>query len=101
MSGQRHAPAALPPGKEPRVGRTPEPIWTTWEEKILILPRTRTPISQSSSRYTDCSSPATLLNLHIRLTNNTLISSLLHVYLFSFSNLFSKNFNLDYIETLL
>jgi hypothetical protein len=36
MSGQLHAPAALPPGKEPpvpieqEVGWTSEPVWTIW-----------------------------------------------------------------------
>jgi hypothetical protein len=39
--GQLHAPAALPPEKEPavpigyEVGWTPEPVWTTWRKKIL------------------------------------------------------------------
>jgi hypothetical protein len=38
VSGQLHAPAALPPGKEPPVpigletGWAPEPVWTTWRE---------------------------------------------------------------------
>jgi hypothetical protein len=36
VSGQIHAPAALPPGKEPsvpieyEVGWTPDPVWMTW-----------------------------------------------------------------------
>jgi hypothetical protein len=41
VSGQLHAPAALPPGKEPQVligseaGSAPEPFWTRrWREKF-------------------------------------------------------------------
>jgi predicted GH43/DUF377 family glycosyl hydrolase len=41
VSGQRHAPAALLPGKEPRykleVGWAPEPVWTLIEEENLLL----------------------------------------------------------------
>jgi hypothetical protein len=39
VSGQIHAPAALPPGKEPpvpigyEVGWTPEPVYTTWRSE--------------------------------------------------------------------
>jgi hypothetical protein len=39
VSGQLHAPAALPPGKEPPIynGKeavwTAEPVWTTWRNK--------------------------------------------------------------------
>jgi hypothetical protein len=39
VSGQLHAPAALPPGKEPRVpigedvGWTSEPVWTIWRRE--------------------------------------------------------------------
>jgi hypothetical protein len=39
MSGELHAPAALPPGKEhpvhigEEVGWTPEPVWTTWRRE--------------------------------------------------------------------
>jgi hypothetical protein len=38
-----HAPAALPPGKEPpvpirwEVGWTPEPVWTTWRSENSCL----------------------------------------------------------------
>jgi len=28
VSGQRHVPAALLPGKEPRAGKAPDPVWT-------------------------------------------------------------------------
>jgi hypothetical protein len=40
VSGQLHALAALPPGKEPpvpigyEVGWTPEPVWTAWNRVI-------------------------------------------------------------------
>jgi hypothetical protein len=43
VSGQLHAPAPLPPGKEPPVpigqegGWTPEPIWTTWRRENSII----------------------------------------------------------------
>jgi hypothetical protein len=54
---QLHAPAALPPGKEPSVpigweaGRTPEPVWTRWRrEKFLALAGNRTPIVQPVAR---------------------------------------------------
>jgi len=50
VSGQLHAPAALPPGKEPSVpigyeaGWTPEPFWTRWwKEKFPVPTETRTP----------------------------------------------------------
>jgi hypothetical protein len=39
VSGQLHAPAALPPGKEPpvpfeyEVGWTAEPVWTIWRSE--------------------------------------------------------------------
>jgi hypothetical protein len=39
VTGQLHAPAALPPGKEPPVtigkeaGWAPEPVWTTWRRE--------------------------------------------------------------------
>jgi hypothetical protein len=39
VSGQLHAPAALPPGEKPpvpigyEVGWTPEPVWTTWRRE--------------------------------------------------------------------
>jgi hypothetical protein len=42
VSGQLHAPAALPPAKEPRVpigeeaGWAPEPVWVWW--KIVKFP---------------------------------------------------------------
>jgi hypothetical protein len=39
--------APVPIGYE--VGWTPEPVWATWEEKILDLTGTRTPTTLSSS----------------------------------------------------
>ena len=51
MDGQRHAPAALPPGKE--AGWAPGPVWTG-AEKISsppgFDPRT---VQSPASRYTD------------------------------------------------
>jgi hypothetical protein len=60
MSGQLHAPAALPPGKEHLVpigygaGWAPEPVWTLWwREKFPAPGGTRTPIIQPvAQRYT-------------------------------------------------
>jgi hypothetical protein len=62
VSGQLHAPAALPPGKEPLV-RTeqeaewaPEPFWTRWCRKKFPRRESnpRTPIVQTvAQRYTD------------------------------------------------
>jgi hypothetical protein len=56
MSGQFHAPAALPPGKEPRIhvgyeaGWVPEPFWTRWwREKFPAPAGNRTLESRSSS----------------------------------------------------
>jgi hypothetical protein len=61
VSGQLHAPAALPPGKEPLVpiryeaGWAPEPFWTRWfKEKFSAPAGNRTPIVQPvAQRYTD------------------------------------------------
>jgi hypothetical protein len=45
VSGQLHAPAALPPEKEPpvpiryEVGWVPEPVWTMWRRKNSWLYR--------------------------------------------------------------
>jgi hypothetical protein len=61
VSGQLHAPAALPPGKKPLVpigqeaGWAPEPFWTRWfREKFQAPAGNRTPIVQPvAQRYTD------------------------------------------------
>jgi hypothetical protein len=64
VSGQLHAPAALPPGKETLVptgqeaGWAPEPFWTRWCRDKFPAPRwesnPRTPIVQPvDKRYTD------------------------------------------------
>jgi hypothetical protein len=54
VSGQLHAPAALPPGKEPLVpigqeaGWAPEPVWMRWWREISQpLPGLKPPIIQS------------------------------------------------------
>jgi len=46
MSGHLHAPAAIPPGREPlapigyEAGWAPEPVWTRWQgEKSRPRPR--------------------------------------------------------------
>jgi hypothetical protein len=66
MSGQFHAPAALPPGIEHlvpigyEVGWTPEPVWTTWR-KFLTLPgldSDHSVVQPVASRYTDWAIPA-------------------------------------------
>jgi hypothetical protein len=65
-SGQLHAPAALPSGKEPPVpmeqeaGWAPEPAWTLWsKEKCLSPAGNRTPAVQPvAHRYTDWAIPA-------------------------------------------
>jgi len=50
VSGQLHAPAGLPPGREPLVlivkeaGWAPEPVWTWWwGEKFLVPTRAQSP----------------------------------------------------------
>jgi hypothetical protein len=63
VSGQLHAPAALPPGKEPRVptgyevGWTPEPGWKTWRRENswpYRVPNSDPSVVQPvASRYTD------------------------------------------------
>jgi hypothetical protein len=63
LSGQLHAPAALPPGKEPvirigyEVGWTPEPVWTTWGSKNSYphrdLNSDPSVVQPLASRYTD------------------------------------------------
>jgi hypothetical protein len=60
-SGQLHAPAVLPPGKEPRrFGGPQSQSGQFGEEKILEPTGTRTPTPQSSNscRYTDDANPA-------------------------------------------
>jgi hypothetical protein len=51
LSGQLHASAALPPGKE--FGWAPKPVWTLWRrEKFLPLPGLESPIMQPvAQRY--------------------------------------------------
>jgi hypothetical protein len=64
VSGQFHAPASLPPGKEPSVptvsesGWAPETVWTLWNrEKSLSPAGSRIPAVQSvARRYTDSES---------------------------------------------
>jgi hypothetical protein len=58
VSGQRHAPAALCPGKRPPVpigqeaGWAPEPVWTQRSEENSFAPAgDRTPIVQSIVRH--------------------------------------------------
>jgi hypothetical protein len=62
VSGQLHAPAAFPPGKEPLVpsgeeaGWAPEPFWTRWfREKFPAPAGNRTPIVQPSAIHTELS----------------------------------------------
>jgi hypothetical protein len=64
VSGQFHAPAALPPGKEPPVAigwevrRTPVPVWATWrnENSCPHLDSISDPLAVQpvTSRYADC-----------------------------------------------
>jgi hypothetical protein len=55
VSGLLHAPAVLPPEKEPpvpiqqEVEYTPDPVWTTWRIEILDPTATRSPTPRSSS----------------------------------------------------
>jgi hypothetical protein len=68
VSGQLHAPAALPPVKELPVligqetGRTPELVWTTWRRENSWLYRDSksdpSVVQPVASRYTDCAIPA-------------------------------------------
>jgi hypothetical protein len=62
VGGQLHAPAALPPGKDPRyeAGWAPQPVWTRClREKFPASAGIRTPIVQPAvSRYTDWAVPA-------------------------------------------
>jgi hypothetical protein len=61
VSGQLHAPAALPLEKEPpvligyEVGWAPEPAWRLWNrEKSLALAGNRIPaVHHAASRYND------------------------------------------------
>jgi hypothetical protein len=60
VSGQLHAPAALPPGKPPvpsgyEAGWAPEPVWALWSgEKALAPARNRIPaVHTVARRYTD------------------------------------------------
>jgi hypothetical protein len=49
MSGQRHAPPALPPMIEPPVptGWTLQPVWRRqWDEKLPASAMNRTPVTQ-------------------------------------------------------
>jgi hypothetical protein len=68
VSGQLHAPAASPPGKEPPVpivyeaGWAPEPVWTLRSgEKSLAPAGNQIPAVQLvACRYTDWAIPALL-----------------------------------------
>jgi hypothetical protein len=68
VSGQRHAPAALYPGKRPPVhivqeaGWDPEPVWTQkLEEKSSASVGDRNLVVQSVvSHYTDWATPASI-----------------------------------------
>jgi hypothetical protein len=58
MSGQLHAPAALPPGKEsPETGWAPEPVWTTWRNEYSWSYRDSNSdllvVQHVANRYTD------------------------------------------------
>jgi hypothetical protein len=67
MCGQLHAPAALPPGKEPpvpieyEIGWTREPVWTTWriENSWPYRDSNSEPsvVQPVASRYTDYAIP--------------------------------------------
>jgi hypothetical protein len=76
VSGQLHAPAVLPTGKEPlvpigqEVGWTSEPVWTIWrkENSSPYWDSNSDPsvVQPVASRYTDYAIPApvTLLTIH-------------------------------------
>jgi hypothetical protein len=65
--GQLHAPATLPPGKEPLVpigqeaGWAPEPVWTTWRRENSWPYRDSNSdpsvVQPICSHYTDCAIP--------------------------------------------
>jgi hypothetical protein len=68
VNGQLHAPAALPPGKDPTIsiaseaGWPPQPIWALWRSKNLLPyrdsnsePLVAQPVA---SPYTNCAIPA-------------------------------------------
>jgi hypothetical protein len=64
VSGQLHAPAALPPGKEPHLpveqeaGWAPEPVWATWRSENDCFHRDsnsdRSVVQPEAISYTDC-----------------------------------------------
>jgi hypothetical protein len=74
VSGQLHAPAALPPGKQPPVSIgyeaewAPEPVWTTWRKEISLPYRDSNSdpsvVQLEVSRYTDYAIPTPCNCLH-------------------------------------
>jgi hypothetical protein len=71
VSGQLHAPAALPPGKEPPVptayeaGWVPEAVWTMWRTENSWPYRDSNSypsvVQLVASRYTDYAIPAHII----------------------------------------
>jgi len=81
VGGQCHAPAALPPGKDPvpivqEAGWAPGPVWTGAENlaPLGIEPRTVQPVV---SRYTNCAIPALHFHFLIRMKVHNSLSNML------------------------